>query len=246
MKLRIGRECARAFGAVHDLIFSDEFRPEKLSFWKVLHPIQSTLFQPFVKFNQQQIQRISFLHLHLRPPALFNPILRGISGVLALCVITSGCSKKLTTVLVEDPSGNVELIYAGTQTPENLVKEIRYFSNGDTLSITPMLKSAIHGVFTAYHQGNLKKEEVTFQKGIQDGIFRKYDKEGILVFEGGMSKGLKNGVWTTWYDEVQMAEQRVYVNDQADGVWTYWFIDGSPKREEIYKLGKLIEHKNFN
>lgn len=162
-----------------------------------------------------------------------------------MSIISSSCNKQLTTVLVEDPRGNVELIYAGPQAPENLVKEIRYLANGDTLSITPMLKGAVNGVFTAFHEGNLKKEEVTFQKGIQDGGFRKYDKEGVLVFEGRMKNGLKNGIWITWHDETQMAEQRTYVDDQADGTWTYWFIDGNLKREEIYKLGKLIEEKNF-
>lgn len=165
---------------------------------------------------------------------------------MALTIIVGSCSKKLTTVLVEDPAGNVELIYAGSQSPENLVKEIRYFSTGDTLSVTPMLKGAVDGVVTAYHKGNLKKEEVGFKRGVQDGVFRKYDKEGVLVFEGSMKNGRKNGVWITWYDEVQKAEQRNYVDDQADGTWTYWFIDGNLKREEIYKLGKLIEEKSFN
>jgi antitoxin component YwqK of YwqJK toxin-antitoxin module len=166
--------------------------------------------------------------------------------MLALAIIVSSCNKKLSTVLVEDPAGNVELIYAGSQMPENLVKEVRYFPNGDTLSVTPMLKSAVHGVVTAYHKGNLKKEEVTFQHGVQDGSFRKYDKEGVLVFEGNMKNGRKNGVWTTWYDEVQISEQRNYVDNQPEGTWSYWYIDGSLKREEVYKLGKLIEEKSFN
>lgn len=162
--------------------------------------------------------------------------------VLAAC---SG-SKNLTSVLVEDPNGNVELIYAGSQSPENLVKEIRFFANGDTLSITPMRKGAVHGIVTHYFPKNVVKEQTPFQNGTQTGIFKRYDTNGVLVFEGKLENGLKEGVWTTWYDEVQMEEQRNYVKDVAEGKWTYWYIDGNLKREEVYKLGKLIEEKNFN
>ena len=162
--------------------------------------------------------------------------------------ILSACSgtKNLTSVLVEDPNGNVELIYAGDQSPENLVKEIRYFANGDTLSVTPMKKGAVHGSVKNYFPNNILQDQTPFVNGIQEGIFNRFDEDGVLVFEGKLVNGLKEGTWTTWYDEVQVAEQRMYVKDVADGKWIYWYIDGNLKREEVYKLGKLIEEKNFN
>ena len=150
------------------------------------------------------------------------------------------------SILVEDPSGNVELIYAGTQSPENLVKEIRFYPNGDTLSVTPMKKSAVNGVVSFYYAENTPKEQTTFVDGKQNGQFKRFDKDGVLVLEGNLDNGQKNGVWTTWYDEVQKQEERIYLNNQADGKWTYWYIDGEVKREEVYKLGKLIEEKDFN
>ena len=157
----------------------------------------------------------------------------------------ASCSPKLQSVLVEDKNGNTELIYAGTPSPENLVKEIVYYSNGDTLSITPMLKGAVNGSVKKFTEGNLLKEVVTFKKGEQSGIYQWYDNEGVLVFEGKLEKGLKTGVWTTWYDEVQVQETRTYTNDLAEGKWSYYYIDGTLKREEVYKNGKLIEEKNF-
>lgn len=165
-----------------------------------------------------------------------------------LIAFSIGCasSKKLTTVLVEDKAGNVELIYSGSQSPEHLVKEIRYYPNSDTLSVTPMKKGAVHGVVSFYHPSNLLKEQTTFVDGVQNGLFRQYDENGVLVFEGKLVNGQKDGVWITWYDEVQMQEQRIYKNDVADGKWTYWYIDGNLKREEVYKLGKIIEEKDYN
>lgn len=168
-------------------------------------------------------------------PILFTAILTGCSG-----------TKNLTSVLVEDPNGNVELIYAGTQSPEKLVKEIRFYANGDTLSITPMKKGAVNGVVSQYYPNNIIKEQTPFINGSQNGVFKRFDKDGVLVFEGQLLNGQKNGIWTTWYDDVQMEEQRTYIKDVADGKWTYWYIDGNLKREEVYKLGKLIEEKNFN
>ncbi len=166
--------------------------------------------------------------------------------LIAVGLTACSGSKNLVSVLVEDKAGNVELIYQGVQSPENLVKEIRYYSNGDTLSVTPMKKGAVDGVVAKFYPENLLKEETEFQAGVQSGSFKRYDKEGVLVFEGTLKNGVKEGVWTTWYDEVQMEEQRSYQNDQPNGKWTYWFIDGSVKREEVYKLGKLIEEKDFN
>lgn len=157
-----------------------------------------------------------------------------------------GCSRKLVSVLVEDANGNVELVYAGKQSAENLVKEIRFYPSGDTLSVTPLKKGAVDGVVSAYHRNNLLKEQTTFKDGKANGLFRQYDKEGVLVFEGELMNGQKSGVWTTWYDEVQMQEQRSYTADQPDGKWIYWYIDGTIKREEVYQLGKLIEEKDFN
>lgn len=153
----------------------------------------------------------------------------------------SSCSSKLISVLVEDTKGNVELVYQGKEAPANLVKEIRFYANGDTLSVTPMKGSAVHGTVVSYHPGNLLKEEVEFVNGKQDGVFRKYDANGVLVFEGSMKNGLKEGVWTAWYDEVQMAEQRTYAKDVLHGKSTYWYIDGELKREERYDSGKLID-----
>lgn len=152
----------------------------------------------------------------------------------------------MMSVFVEDPKGNTELIYAGTQSPENLVKEIRFYPNGDTLSVTPMKKGAVNGVVTFNYLDNKPKEQTTFTNGKQNGLFKRFDKNGVLVLEGNLTNGQKNGVWTTWYDEVQKQEERNYANGQPEGKWTYWYIDGELKREEVYKTGKLIEEKDFN
>jgi len=152
----------------------------------------------------------------------------------------------MMSILVEDPTGNVELVYSGNQSPQNLVKEIRFYPNGDTLSVTPMKKGAVDGVVTFYYPENKPKEQTTFVSGMSQGQFTRFDENGVLVIEGKLKDGEKSGLWTTWYDEVQKQEERTYSDNQPDGKWTYWYIDGELKREEIYKLGKLIEEKNFN
>lgn len=168
-----------------------------------------------------------------------------ISFLILCCISFVACSPKLQTVLLEDENGNTELIYAGNPSTENLVKEIKYFANGDTLSITPMLKGAVDGEVKKFNSDNQPSEIFTFKKGVQNGTYKRFDKEGFLIFEGELENGLKTGVWTTWYDDVQVQEQRSYSNDVANGKWTYYYIDGSVKREEVYKNGKLIEEKNF-
>lgn len=189
----------------------------------------------------------TFLHLH--PNLIRVSINRTLlSAFLSVALLSTGCSsnKNLVSVLVEDKAGNTELIYRKSQSPSNLVKEIKYYPSGDTLSITPMNKGVVDGMLTRFHKNNKLKEQVTFQNGAQNGPYKRYDKEGVLVFEGQLSNGQKTGKWITWYDDVQIEEERQYKNDQPDGKWSYYFIDGSLKREEVYNAGKLIEEKNFN
>ena len=165
-------------------------------------------------------------------------------SVLAL-ILNACAGGKLVTVLVEDKSGNTELVYRKNQSPDNLVTEIRYYPNGDTLSVTPMQKGAVNGLVSNYYPSNILQEQVTFVNGEENGVFKRFDKEGVLVFEGSLKNSEKTGVWTTWYDEVQKQEERTYQDDLPNGKWTYWYIDGNVKREEIYKSGKLIESKDF-
>jgi len=178
------------------------------------------------------VQRASIIHVIL---------------ILAVA-INSGCgsSKKLISIVLEETHGNTELVYAGKQLPENLVQEIKFYPNGDTLSVTPMKSGAIHGLVSRFGENNVLKEQITFVQGKQQGIYKRFDAEGVLVFEGQLMDGRKTGVWTTWYDEVQKEEERGYSNGQPNGKWTYWYIDGSLKREETYKDGKLIDEKNYN
>lgn len=166
---------------------------------------------------------------------------------LFIIVMVSACSsgKKIVSVLVESKNGNTELFYVKSQAPENLVKEVKYYPNGDTLSETPMKDGAVHGIVSRYYRENKLKEQITFAKGLQSGVFRRFDNNGVLVFEGELTNGQKTGTWTTWYDEIQIEEQRKYVNDLPNGKWSYFYIDGSLKREEIYEGGKLIEEKDY-
>lgn len=150
------------------------------------------------------------------------------------------------SVLVEDPNGNVELTYQGKESTENLVKEVRFYPNGDTLSVTPMKNSVVHGVLSNYHAGNVIKDRTNFVQGKANGLYRQYDTNGQVVFEGMLKDGLKEGEWLTWYDESQLQEKRSYSNDLPDGKWSYWYIDGTLKREEVYEFGKLIEAKDLN
>jgi antitoxin component YwqK of YwqJK toxin-antitoxin module len=162
-----------------------------------------------------------------------------------LLLVCSCGSGKLITVLEENENGNTVLQYRKAEAPENLVTEIRFYPNGDTLSVTPTQQGAIHGDLLRYGKNNKLKERITYVKGVQDGLFQRFDKDGVLVFEGMLKRGKKEGVWTTWYDDVQKEEERKYADDEPDGKWTYWYIDGNVRREEVYESGKLIEATDY-
>lgn len=159
---------------------------------------------------------------------------------VASMVASCGASKQVVTVLEEDASGSSVLTYAEKVQYENLLGEVRLASNGDTLSITPLLNGMLHGEMVSFHSNGLRKESVTFGNGQQTGPFKAYDLEGVLVFEGPLKDGKKHGLWNYWYDETQLKQQCHYENDVLAGKCIYWYIDGNLKREETYSAGKLV------
>lgn len=168
-------------------------------------------------------------------------------GCITVMAVVSGCSssKEITVDEFLDGQEKVQMQFRGDHIPENLVKEVRFYPNGNRKMVTPMKDQKVDGVVQYFYETGHLKEEVTFKNGVQEGTYKKYDDSGILVFEGTLTNGVKNGVWTTWYDEVQKEEERIYVNDLPDGTWTYWYIDGNLKREEVYENGKLKSEKEF-
>jgi antitoxin component YwqK of YwqJK toxin-antitoxin module len=171
------------------------------------------------------------------------------SALLYISVVVAlgscGSSKELVTVLVEDPKGNTELIYMGSAEPANMVREVRYDAEGDSLAVTSLAEGVLHGEVMSFHPNGKRKEVTTYKEGKQTGAFKVYDLEGTLVFEGELNDGKKQGLWSYWYDETQMKQQCQYVNDVLSGKCTYWYIDGTVKREETYQDGKLVASKDL-
>lgn len=172
---------------------------------------------------------------------MFRTFLLAVSFLAVVFMSACSSSRNLVSVVPDDSDGTVELIYSGRVADDRLVKEIRYYPNGDTLSVTPMKKRKVHGVLKHYHPGNILEKTAVFGDGRQEGLFRQFDEKGVLLFEGTMKNGMKHGLWVTWYDETQREEERTYIEDRPHGTWRYWYIDGYLKREEEYENGELVK-----
>lgn len=161
-------------------------------------------------------------------------------------VVMSACatSGKLLTVTVEKEGGRTELTYMKTAEPANLTREVRFSDDGDTISLTSLMKGVLHGEMITYHENGQRKELATYTDGSLTGPFKAYDNEGTVVFEGNLTDGKKSGTWVTWYDDTQKRQECQYENDALSGRCTYWFIDGHLQREETYSDGKLISSQN--
>jgi TonB family protein len=106
------------------------------------------------------------------------------------------------------------------------------YTNGDKnkLAINQELPYSIEGKLnneskkTFYPSGKIKSE-----------INFKYKKENLSY-----------KTYINWYESGQIKSVINYINDIYDGSLTTFWENGNPKRQDIYKMGKLVEGKCFD
>ena len=96
-----------------------------------------------------------------------------------------------------------------------------YYKNGNIESEVVFVDNKKHGVEKTYFEDGKLKESITWVNGVQEGETKSYDDDG-----GYFTGSYKNG--------------------KFDGLWKGFYPDGSPKVENLWQEGRLIEVRFYN
>lgn len=167
------------------------------------------------------------------------------ASILVVMSLACSSTKNLTEETIASDTTKTVLYYKGSGKNKKLVKEEKYFDNGQMMSVQNFKKGQLHGEWKTWLKNGSPQEEGMYENGFKNGHFKFYDGTGELLYEGDMKDDMKHGTWTTWYDDSQMEEQKEYKDGQLDGRWVYWYIDGNLRREETYQNGVKLTEINY-
>ncbi len=80
---------------------------------------------------------------------------------------------------------------------------------------------------------------------IQKTYFISGNTESEIYISNDKEK-FKNGLEIKWYENGRIKRYINYINDTIDGSLNTFWENGNPKRQDIYKMGKLVEGKCFD
>lgn len=140
---------------------------------------------------------------------------------LLLFSCTQNLEKKIIT---EYPNGLPKYveIYESNDSTKNLVKQIRYYKNGE------------------------KEEEGEFLNGLKHGEWTYWYENGNVWSKGFFKNGLRDGKTQVYYENGNKHYSGFYTNSKSDKKWTFWNSEGKKTKEVIFDKGKIIEEKEFN
>lgn len=148
----------------------------------------------------------------------FKRNLHYLSIFLLLLIVLPSCKPELHEKVVDEyPNGiptKVEY-YKWIGDREELVKHIRYYSNGE------------------------KQEEGFYTKGEKSGKWTYWYENGNKWSEGYFENGERNGPGTVWYEGGAIQYTGNYNQGKADGEWIFYDGEGNEIKRATYENGKL-------
>ena len=98
------------------------------------------------------------------------------------------------------------------------------------------------------------KSEGEYVYGQMDGVWKFYYDEGMyytysvedtLRIEMFYTEGSKNGYYKSYFLGRKLKCEGQYHFNLKDGIWTHYNIQGKLIKVEVYKLGELVEQKDY-
>jgi antitoxin component YwqK of YwqJK toxin-antitoxin module len=104
---------------------------------------------------------------------------------------------------------------------KDIIKEIRFFPNGEKEIEGEYLNDKRHGKWTYWFDNGNKWSEGVFEKGVSNGKF------------------------TIWYKSGKKQYEASYKNGKPSGLWIFWDEDGKKTKEVYFEKGEKINVTDF-
>lgn len=133
--------------------------------------------------------------------------------LLALLVLFAACSKdpvKVVKHTFEDGSPKVVYYYEVNDQDSVLVKETRYYQNGNKQIEGAYKDMRRDGVWTYWYENGNKWSEGYYKEGVDNGPKTVWYENGEKYYEGKMKNGERVGVWRFWDKNKDLAREINY------------------------------------
>jgi len=150
------------------------------------------------------------------------PILvRTVYYFVLICMLASlfvGCGRDVVAEKFPNDKPKVIRTYGwlGSQTRNNLKREIVFYSTGN------------------------KETDTQFKKGERHGPYSNYWQNGHRKTEGQFVHGKKEGEWKFYFNQFTVSAMGVFKNNLKEGLWRQYWENGEPRAEGNFHLGKEI------
>ena len=146
--------------------------------------------------------------------------------ILLVGVIMFGCSSNYEgqkEVANRYPDGTPQVVkyFKWVGNNKNLVREIRYFPNGD------------------------KEQEGTYEDGKKDGLWIQWYPNGEKWTEIHYDNGEKEGEMVVYFKSGKVNYKSNYKNNRPHGEWIYYDGRGNKKKKVVYDTGEIVSKKEF-
>ncbi len=163
-------------------------------------------------FFQQTAQRVSFSALFLHH-LLRLYMKKNIFALSATLIVFIGCEPALEERVVSKyPTGLPAKIefYAETDSGKVLVKETRFFYNGEKDAEGALVNHERNGLWKQWYENGTLWIEESYSDGVKNGDFTVYYPNGEKNYSGSYDLGVPTGEWKFWNEEGEILKEVKY------------------------------------
>ena len=148
--------------------------------------------------------------------------------LLASTLLLLGCSRKETVETYPDDQRKLVRYYAwpGAKDSLHLRKEIAYYINGKTKTLTHFKNGQVNGMFKAYWDNGQIKAKGNYVDDQPEGKWEYYYNAYQPAGKGAFHKGRKEGLWTEFWENGELRRRGAYHEGKQTGEWVSWSSTG--------------------
>lgn len=132
-----------------------------------------------------------------------------IAGLFILSACEPALEERVTSKYPTGLPAKIEF-YAKTDSAKVLVKETRFFSNGEKESEGAMKNNERHGIWTQWFENGQVWIEESYLEGFKNGDFTVYYPTGKKNYRGSYNYGTPIGQWKFWNEQGQIVKEVEY------------------------------------
>ena len=122
---------------------------------------------------------------------------------------------------------------------------IEWYASGQKKASGEYASNQRLGDWVFWYESGIIERQGGFKNDVEEGRWVEFHPSGMQSAEGARVNGRESGRWIYWADGDNTRTEGNWSNGQQDGTWTAYAPDGTPLRQRIFRLGRLINQREL-